>query len=75
MEIGIIGAGNVGGALGKGWAKKGHAVMFGVRDAADPKVVALLKDAGANARAGSVAEAAKFGEVVVFATPSSGRMN
>jgi predicted dinucleotide-binding enzyme len=69
MKIGIIGAGNVGGALGKGWAKKGHAVMLGVRDASDPKVVALLKDVGANARVGSVAEAGKFGEVVVFATP------
>ena len=69
MKIGIIGAGNVGRALGKGWAKKGHEVMFGVRNASDPEVNALLKQAGANARAGSVAEAAKFGEVVVFATP------
>jgi len=69
MKIGIIGAGNVGGALGKGWAKTGHEVMFGVRNTSDPEVNALLKQAGANARAGSVAEAAKFGEVVVFATP------
>src|SRR5207302_54938 len=69
MKIGIVGAGNVGGALGKGWAKKGHEVMFGVRNASDPEVNALLKQAGANARAGSVAEAAKFGEIVVFATP------
>jgi 8-hydroxy-5-deazaflavin:NADPH oxidoreductase len=69
MTVGIIGAGNVGGALGKAWASKGHSVMFGVRNTSDPKVAALLKDAGPNARAGSVAEAAKFGEVVVFATP------
>lgn len=69
MKIGIIGAGNVGGALGKGWAKKGHQVMFGVRNTTDPDVAALLKAAGSSARAGSVAEAAKFGEVVVFATP------
>lgn len=66
MKIGIIGAGNVGGALGRGWVRAGHAVTFGVRDAADPKV-AKLREAGA--RAASVAEAAKGAEVVVLATP------
>jgi 8-hydroxy-5-deazaflavin:NADPH oxidoreductase len=69
MKIGIIGAGNVGGALGKGWARKSHSVMFGVRDVSDPKLIALLKEAGPNARSASVPEAAAFGEVVVFATP------
>jgi 8-hydroxy-5-deazaflavin:NADPH oxidoreductase len=69
MNIGIIGSGNVGGALGKGWAKKGHSVVFGVRDTADGKVNSLLKDAGPNARAASVQEAAAFGDVVAFATP------
>ena len=69
MKIGVIGAGNVGGALGKGWAKKGHQVILGVRNPSDPEVGALLKQAGGSARAGSVAEAAQFGEVVVFATP------
>lgn len=69
MKIGIIGAGNVGGALGKGWARKGHSVMFGVRNVSDPKLIALLKEAGPNVRSASVPEAAAFGEVVVFATP------
>jgi 8-hydroxy-5-deazaflavin:NADPH oxidoreductase len=69
MKIGIIGSGNVGGALGKGWAKKGHSVVFGVRDPSDPKLQSLLKQAGPNARAASVPEAAAFGDVVVFATP------
>jgi 8-hydroxy-5-deazaflavin:NADPH oxidoreductase len=69
MKIGVIGAGNVGGALGKGWAKKGHEVMFGVRDTSDPDVAALVKQAGGSAGARSVAAAANFGEVVVFATP------
>ena len=72
MKIGIIGVGNVGGALGKGWAKKGHQVVFGVRNTSDPKVSAAVKDVGNNARAGSVAEAAGFGEVVVLATPWPG---
>jgi 8-hydroxy-5-deazaflavin:NADPH oxidoreductase len=69
MKIGIIGSGNVGGALGKGWAKKGHSVMFGVLDTNDEKLQSLLKGAGPNARAGSVQDAAAFGEIVAFATP------
>ena len=69
MKIAIIGAGNVGGTLGKGWAKKGHTVMFGVRDAANPKVAALVKEAGAGASSGSVREAAAFADVVVLTTP------
>lgn len=69
MNIAIIGAGNVGGALGAGWAKAGHKVRFGVRDTAKPEVVKLLKNIGPNAAATGLAEAAAFGEVVVFTTP------
>ncbi len=60
MNIGIIGAGNVGGALGKRWTATGHKVKFGVRDANKPEVVALLGTCGANASASSVAEAASW---------------
>lgn len=49
--------------------KKGHSAVFGVCDKTDEKLRSLLKDAGPNARAGDVQEAAAFGEVVVFATP------
>jgi predicted dinucleotide-binding enzyme len=66
MKIGIIGAGNVGGALGRGWVRAGHAVTFGVRDVADPKVAGLQQ---AGAQVASVAAAAKGAEVVVLATP------
>lgn len=69
MRIAILGAGNVGGALGRLWAAKGHEVMFGVRDPKDPKLQELLKSAGGKAKAGSVKEAAAFGEVVALATP------
>lgn len=31
MRIGILGAGNVGGTLGRRWAELGHDVAFGVR--------------------------------------------
>lgn len=69
MQIGIIGAGNVGGTLGRAWAGKGHAVKFGVRNPADAKVKTLLAQAGAGATAGTIAEAAAHGEVIALATP------
>jgi predicted dinucleotide-binding enzyme len=43
MKIGIIGSGNVGGALGQRWAAAGHDIKFGVRDTAKPELVALGK--------------------------------
>src|SRR4029077_21118040 len=70
-RIGVIGAGSVGGTLGRGWARRGHEVMFGVRNTGDPKGAERLADAE-KARAGSVAEAAAFGEVVVLTTPWKG---
>ena len=69
MKIGIIGAGNVGGTLGKAWAAKGHAVVYGVRNPTDAKTTELLKATGHGARAASPAEATTAGEVIVFATP------
>jgi len=72
MRIGIIGAGNVGGTLGKRWAGVGHEVKFGVRKPADEKVKTLLMECGAKASAGGIAEAAAFGDVVVLTTPWEG---
>jgi predicted dinucleotide-binding enzyme len=69
MRIGIIGAGNVGGTLGRAWAANGHEVRFGVPNPTAPKIADLLKATGGKATAGSVAEAAAHGEVVVLATP------
>jgi predicted dinucleotide-binding enzyme len=69
MKLAIIGAGDVGGTLGRAWAKKGHDVFFGVRNSQDDKTRQLLRSAGPSARADTVAEAAAFGEVVVLATP------
>src|SRR3954451_15002866 len=69
MKIGIIGAGNVGGTLGRRWAERGHDVLFGVRHPDDDKTRRLVAAVGPRAQAGTVAEAASFGEVVVLATP------
>ena len=70
MRIGIIGTGNVGATLGKRWAATGHEVMFGAREPRSAKVMSLVAAAGAKTRAGSIAEAARFGEVVVLASRS-----
>jgi 8-hydroxy-5-deazaflavin:NADPH oxidoreductase len=69
MKIAIIGAGHVGGTLGAGWANRGHEVLFGVRDAADPKLQGLLARAGGNARAASVRNAVAPAEVVALTVP------
>lgn len=70
MKLAIIGAGNVGGTLGTAWAQKaGHEICFGVRDAKADKTQALLRKIGGKARAGTAAEAAAFGEMIVLTTP------
>lgn len=70
MKLAIIGAGNVGGALGTAWAQKaGHEICFGVRDPKADKTQALLRAIGAKARAGTAAEAAAFADIIVLSTP------
>lgn len=68
MNIGIIGAGNVGGNLGKLLAARGHQVKFGVRDV--EKAKPLLAEAKASA--GSIRDAVTFGEVVMLAARPDG---
>ncbi len=67
MNIGIIGAGNIGATLGRHWIEAGHFVRFGVRDLA--RVKPLLTELGASASVSSARDAAQFGEVLVFAGP------
>ena len=69
MKIGILGAGNVGAALARVWAAKGHQVMFGVPNPKSERVSKALAELGGKARAGTNAEAAAFGEVVALAVP------
>jgi predicted dinucleotide-binding enzyme len=69
MKIAVIGAGSVGGTLGRRWAELGHAVCFGVRDVANADVKALVGRIRGDARLASVGDAARDAEVVVLATP------
>ncbi len=69
MQIGILGAGNVGAALARAWTGKGHKVMFGVPDAKSERTQKALAALGGAARAGTNAEAAAFGEVIALTVP------
>ena len=75
MKIGILGTGVVGQMLGAGFAKKGHEVKMGSRDAANEKLREFVMKAGPKASSGTFAEAAAFGDVIVLATLWSGTEN
>lgn len=60
MKIAILGKGNVGSTLGAGWAKRGHEVVFGVRDPSKEKD---------GTKTVTVKEAAQASEIVVLAVP------
>jgi hypothetical protein len=70
MKIGIVGAGRIGGNCATQFAKGGHEVKLSGRDAS--KLEPLAAEIGQAATVGTPAEAAEFGEVVVFAVPWDG---
>jgi predicted dinucleotide-binding enzyme len=70
MRIGIVGAGRIGGNCATQFAKGGHEVKLSGRDPS--KLEGLAAEIGDAASIGSPAEAAEFGEVVVFAVPWDG---
>jgi predicted dinucleotide-binding enzyme len=67
MRIGILGAGNIGGTIGKLWCDAGHEVCFGTRHPAELK--GLVSELGSRARAGTSADAIEFGSVILLAVP------
>lgn len=71
MRIAVIGAGNVGGGLGKAFASVGHDVVFGVRDPESTKTLAALADVP-DASAAQPAEAVAGADIVVFALRPTG---
>ncbi len=75
MKIGILGTGDVGQALGIGFAKLGHEVKMGSRDPNQEKVKAWVNKAGAKTSAGTFAEAAAYGELAVLCTIWTGAEN
>ena len=65
MKIAIIGTGNVGGSLAKGFAKSGHQVFLGVRNQNEFKgsELATLKDIAIH----SISDASTLAEIILIA--------
>jgi|SRR5262245_3780015 len=75
LKIGVLGTGDVGQVLGAGFAALEHDVKIGSREPGSDKVKKWLARAGAQGSAGSFADAARFGDVVVLATSWGGTKN
>ena len=67
MKIGIIGTGDIGGALARHWAAAGHQLLISSRH--PEQLQALAKELGPNVKVGTPREAAAFGEVIMLAVP------
>jgi hypothetical protein len=67
MSISIIGAGNVGMALGSAFTRRGQSVVFGVPD--PEKYREAVSDLGDAASVASTAQAIAAGDVVILAVP------
>ena len=68
MRIGIIGVGNIGGALAKHFASGGHQVAVSNSRGADT-LRSFAAELGEGARAVAPQEAAEFGDIVVVSVP------
>ncbi len=66
-QIGIVGSGNIGGTLGILLAKAGDEILYSSRHPDTLKD--LVKTAGPKTRAGTVAEAIAFSDVIVLSIP------
>src|SRR5258708_37021231 len=66
MKVAILGSGIVGQTLGGGFLKHGHQVMMGTRDPKKEEVANWVAQTP-GATAGTFAEAANFGELIVLA--------
>lgn len=64
MNIGILGSGDVGKSLARGFIKRGDQVMIGSRS--PEKLADFARESGA--KSGSFEETAKFGEMIALAT-------
>jgi hypothetical protein len=65
--IGVLGSGTVGQTLAAGFASRGHDVKIGSRDPGKPELLEWLGGEGAGVGAGTFAEVARHGELLVLA--------
>src|SRR5262245_19193131 len=67
LKIGIVGTGNIGGALAKHWAQAGHELLISSRH--PEELQSLAKSLGPKVRVGTPLEAAQFGDIVLLSVP------
>lgn len=70
MKIGILGSGEVGKALARGFASRGNDVMIGSREPS--KLDDFVREANGSIRTGTFEQTAGFGELIVLATLFAG---
>jgi predicted dinucleotide-binding enzyme len=66
-RVGVLGSGEVGRRLAAGFCSRGHDVMIGSRDPGKPELREWLAGDGAGVEAGTFAQAATHGELLVLA--------
>lgn len=69
MRIAVIGAGNVGGSLGRLWAAGGHEVLIGSREPDGPRAGAASERLGSGVPVLSIPDACAAAETVLLAVP------
>lgn len=67
MRIGVIGAGWLGGTVGRLWVRAGHEVMFASRH--PEGLASMTRPLGPRASTGTPHQSAEFGSVILFAVP------
>jgi 8-hydroxy-5-deazaflavin:NADPH oxidoreductase len=67
MRVGVLGRGEVGRRLAVAFAQRGHEVMIGTRDPDTQDLQDWLSGEGSGIKAGSMADTAQFGELIVLA--------
>jgi 8-hydroxy-5-deazaflavin:NADPH oxidoreductase len=67
LKIGVVGTGDIGGALATHWAKAGHELVISSRH--PEELQELAKSLGPKVRVGTPSEAAKFGDVILLSVP------
>lgn len=67
LRIGIIGTGNIGGALARHWANAGHELVISSRH--PEELEPLAAELGDRVRAATPREAAAFGDIVLVSVP------
>ena len=69
MKIAILGAGNVGGTLGKRWAQNGHQIAYVSREPASEKMRALLAETPGGIASADSRAACVDADAILLATP------